>query len=374
MHRPFHAEHIGSLLRPAALRAARAEFEAGARDAAGLRAAEDAAIRHVVRLQEDAGLEVITDGELRRNTYSDSFTIGGLNGVEIRMTEPEGWSKSQTFGHRTARRIPAVTGKLSWKGPQNAENFRFLASVTSRTGKVTLPGPAYIHYRSGREHISRTAYPDLDSFWSDLVEAYHREIASLHEAGCRYVQIDETSLVKLGDDRARGLLKERGDDWRDLLRIYVDVVNRVLNGVPADMRVGLHICRSQDPSWQANVSYAPIAEAVFGGLNVPFFFLEYDTERSGGFEPLAYVPTDRSVVLGLVAPKQPEIETSDWLKGRIAEASRYIDLDRLALSPQCGFATNADVGGAMTEEIEAAKLRLVVDVARDVWGRTGAAG
>ncbi len=367
-HRPFRAEHIGSLLRPAALRAARTEFDAGARDAASLRAVEDAAIRDVVKLQEDAGLQVVTDGELRRSTYSDSFTIGGLNGVEIRMTEPEGWSKSQTFGHRTARRIPAVTGKVSWKGPQNAENFRFLASVTSRTGKVTLPGPAYIHYRAGREHISRDAYPTLDNFWSDLVGAYHKEIASLHAAGCRYVQIDETSLVKLGDERARGLLKERGDDWRDLLPLYVDVVNRVLRGVPADMRVGLHICRSQDPSWQANVGYDPIAEAVFQGIEVPFFFLEYDTERSGGFEPLALVPKDRSIVLGLVAPKIPEMETADYLKRRIDEAARFIDLDRLALSPQCGFATNAEVGGAMTEAIEAAKLKLVVDVSREVWG------
>jgi 5-methyltetrahydropteroyltriglutamate--homocysteine methyltransferase len=367
-NRPFRAEHIGSLLRPASLKAARAEFEAGARDAAGLRAAEDAAIRHVVKLQEDAGLQVVTDGELRRNTYSDSFTIGGLNGVEIIMTEPEGWSKSQAHGHRTARRIPAVTGKVSWKGPQNAENFRFLASVTKCTGKVTLPGPAYIHYRAGREHISSSAYPSLDNFWSDLVDAYHKEIASLHAAGCRYVQIDETSLVKLGDDRARALLKERGDDWRDLLPLYVDVVNRVLAGVPADMRVGLHICRSQDPSWQANVGYDPIAEIVFGTMKVPFFFLEYDDERSGTFEPLKFVPKDKSIVLGLVAPKVPTIETADYLKRRIEQASKYVDLDRLALSPQCGFATNADVGGAMTEEIEAAKLKLVVDVSRQVWG------
>ena len=367
-NRPFRAEHIGSLLRPASLKAARAEFEAGARDAAGLRAAEDSAIRHVVKLQEDAGLQVVTDGELRRNTYSDSFTVGGLNGVEIIMTEPEGWSKSQSHGHRTARRIPAVTGKVSWKGPQNAENFRFLASVTSRTGKVTLPGPAYIHYRAGREHISSTAYPTLDNFWSDLVDAYHKEIASLHAAGCRYVQIDETSLVKLGDDRARSLIKERGDDWRDLLPLYVDVVNRVLAGVPADMRVGLHICRSQDPSWQANVGYDPIAETVFGTMKVPFFFLEYDDERSGTFEPLKFVPRDKCVVLGLVAPKVPAIETADYLKRRIEEASKYVDIDRLALSPQCGFATNADVGGVMTEEIEAAKLKLVVDVSRQVWG------
>jgi 5-methyltetrahydropteroyltriglutamate--homocysteine methyltransferase len=322
----------------------------------------------VVKLQEDAGLKVVTDGEFRRNTYSDSFTIGGLNGVEILMTEEQGWSKSQAFGHRTARRIPAVTGKISWKGPQNAADFKFLASVTKQTGKVTLPGPAYIHYRAGRANIDKAAYPNLDTFFADLAGAYHKEIASLHEAGCRYVQIDETSLVKLGDERARELLAARGDKWQDLLKLYVDVVNAVVSGVPADMRVGLHICRSQDPNWQANVSYGPIAEAVFQGVKVPFFFLEYDNERAGGFEPLAAMPKDRSVVLGLVASKAPEVETADYLKRRVEEASKFVDLDRLALSPQCGFATSANVRGAMTQEIEAAKLKRIADVAREIWG------
>ena len=368
-HRPFRAEHIGSLLRPPALRAARTKVAAGALDAAGLRAAEDAAVRDVVKLQEDVGLQVVTDGEMRRNTYSDSFTIGGLNGVEIRMTEPEGWSKSQSHGHRTARRIPAVIHKVTWKGPQNAADFAFLKSVTTRTPKITLPGPAYIHYRAGRLNISRDAYPSLDEFFADLVEAYGKEINSLYDAGCRYVQIDETSLVKLGDDRARQLLKERGDDWADLLKLYVDVVNRVIRTAPADMRVGLHICRSQDPSWQANVSYGPISEAVFQGIDAPFFLLEYDNDRAGGFEPLAAVPKDRSVVLGLVSSALPELETADYLKRRIEEASKFIDLDRLALSPQCGFATNAEAGGAMTQEIEAAKLKRVVDVSREVWGQ-----
>ena len=368
-HRPFRAEHIGSLLRPAALRAARTQLMAGGLDAAGLRAAEYAAVLHVVKMQEDAGLQGLTDGEMRRNTYSDSFTVGGLHGVEIRLTEQEGWSKSETHGHRTARRIPAVSGKIAWKGPQNAADFAFLKSVASRTPKITLPGPAYIHYRAGRANIDKTAYPDLDGFFADLVEAYGKEIKSLYDVGCRYVQIDETSLVKLGDERARQLLADRGDHWADLLKLYVEVVNGVARTAPADMRVGLHICRSQDPSWQANVSYGPIAEAVFQGIEVPFFFLEYDNERAGGFEPLASVPKDRCVVLGLVASKQPEIETADYLKRRIDEASKFIDLDRLALSPQCGFATSWDVGGAMTEAIEAAKLKRVVDVATEVWGR-----
>ena len=232
-HRPFRAEHIGSLLRPAALRAARTQLMAGGLDAAGLRAAEDAAVLHVVKMQEDAGLQVLTDGEMRRNTYSDSFTVGGLHGVEIRLTEQEGWSKSETHGHRTARRIPAVTGKIAWKGPQNAADFAFLKSVASRTPKITLPGPAYIHYRAGRANIDKTAYPDLDGFFADLVEAYGKEIKSLYDVGCRYVQIDETSLVKLGDERARQLLADRGDHWADLLKLYVEVVNGVARTAPA---------------------------------------------------------------------------------------------------------------------------------------------
>ena len=209
---PFRDEHIGSLLRPPELLRAREQHAAGRLDRDALRAIEDEAIRAIVRLQEDAGLEVVTDGELRRGTYSDSFTSAGLLGVRIELTEEAGWSASQTHGHRMARRIPAVVSRIEWAGPQNAADFRYLRSMTSRTPKITLPGPCYIHYRAGRANISRDVYPDLDRFWSDLVEAYHREMRSLVDAGCSYLQIDETSLVKLGDPRVRHLLSERGDD------------------------------------------------------------------------------------------------------------------------------------------------------------------
>jgi 5-methyltetrahydropteroyltriglutamate--homocysteine methyltransferase len=366
MNPPFRAEHIGSLLRPPALLRARKEFAEGCIDQARLTAIENEAIRAVVRLQEDVGLAVITDGEFRRGTYSDSFTTSGLSGVSIDLTEDEGFSRSATHGHRMARRIPKVVDRIAWKGPQNANDFRFLRSVTSRTPKITLPGPCYIHYRAGRANI--TAYRDLDAFWSDLIAAYHQEMRSLADAGCSYLQIDETSLVKLGDPRVRGLLKERGDDWRDLLKTYIDAVNAVAAGAPPGMTVGVHICRSQDPSWQADVGYDPIAEPLFNDMKVGIYFLEYDNTRSGGFEPLAAVPPEKRVVLGLVASKVAELETANALKRRIEEASRYIKLEQLALSPQCGFATSASEHIGVTEEMERAKLALIVEVARAVWG------
>jgi len=297
---PFRAEHIGSLIRPPELLRARERHAAGELDRKGLAAIENAAIARVVKLQEDVGLHVVTDGEFRRGTYSDAFTNAGISGVKIEMTEERGWSRSQSHGHRMARRIPTVVGRVAWKGPQNADDFRFLKSLTTRTPKITLPGPCYIHYRAGRANICRDVYPDLDAFWSDLVEAYVQEMRSLADAGCRYLQIDETSLVKLGDPRVRQLLAERGDDWRDLLRIYVGVVNAVVAGAPEGMTIGIHVCRSQDPSWQADAGYDPIAEPLFNAMKVDNYFLEYDNARAGTFAPLRCVPEGKFVVLGLV--------------------------------------------------------------------------
>ncbi|HUB97997.1 MAG TPA: 5-methyltetrahydropteroyltriglutamate--homocysteine S-methyltransferase [Stellaceae bacterium] len=364
----YRADHIGSLLRPASLIAARADFDAGRIDAAALRAAEDGAIRDVVALQESVGLPAVTDGEFRRHTYSDSFTSSGLAGIEIALTEAEGWRKSDTMGHRMARRIPRVVSRVRWAGPQNARDFVFLKSVAKRTAKITLPGAAYIHYRAGREHISRTVYPDLDSFWTDIIAAYHDEMRSLAEAGCTYLQLDETSLVKLGDPKAQALLKERGDDWRELLRVYCDVINRVVAGAPHGMRVAIHVCRSQDPSWQATASYEPIAEAMFGGLDIGAFLLEWDGPRAGSFEPLRHLPAGKRVVLGLVSARATALETADALKRRIEEAARYTPLDRLGLSPHCGFSTNAHDSDATAQSMQRRKLERVVAVAREVWG------
>jgi 5-methyltetrahydropteroyltriglutamate--homocysteine methyltransferase len=365
---PFRAEHIGSLVRPSELLAARRALEAGEIGGKKLAEIEDKAIRAVVKLQEDAGLKVVTDGEFRRTTYSDAFTTAGISGVHMKLTEPEGWAASATHGHRTAQRVPAVVDRIQWTGAGNANDFAFLASCTSVTPKITLPGPAYIHYRAGRANISRDVYPDLDAFWSDLVAAYHREIASLHAAGCRYLQIDETSLVKLGDERARALLAARGDDWRDLLRVYIEAVNAVVAGAPKDMTIGVHVCRSQNPSWQADIGYDPIARELFNDMRVDNYFLEYDNARAGGFEPLALVPKGKHVVLGLMSSKTTDIESAELLEKRIEEATKFIDLDQLSLSPQCGFSTSVVLRIAMTETIQAAKLKRVVEVAQKVWG------
>jgi 5-methyltetrahydropteroyltriglutamate--homocysteine methyltransferase len=371
MNPPFRAEHIGSLLRPAELLRARKDYAAGKLNREGLRAVEDDAIRDVVRLQEDVGLQIVTDGEFRRGTYSDSFTQSGISGVSIEMTEERGFSKSETHGHRMARRIPKVVDRITWNGPQNAGDFRFLKTVTTKTPKITLPGPCYIHYRAGREHISPEVYPDLDAFWSDLVQAYVQEMRSLADAGCTYLQIDETSLVKLGDPRVRQLLRERGDNWRDLLRTYIGVINAVAAGAPAGMTVGIHICRSQDPSWQADVGYDPIAGPLFNDIKIGIYFLEYDNPRAGTFEPLGSLPRGKFVVLGLVASKVADLESADLLKRRIEEASRYVRLEQLALSPQCGFSTSASEHLGMSEAQERAKLTRIVEVAGDVWGEVG---
>ena len=322
----------------------------------------------MVKLQEDVGLEVVTDGELRRGTYSNSFTTSGLSGVEVELTEDHGWTQSETHGHRMARRIPKVVGRIEWKGPQNARDFRFLKSLTRRTPKVTLPGPCYIHYRAGRRNISSDVYPDLAKFWADVVTAYHQEMRALAGAGCRYLQIDETSLIKLGDPRVRDLLAERGDNWRDLLRIYIGVINAVVAGAPEGMTIGLHVCRSQDPSWQADVGYDAVAKPLFNDLNVDVYFLEYDNARAGTLIPLRLVPPGKFVVLGLVASKVAQLETVDYLKRRIEDASRYISLEQLCLSPQCGFSTSAGEHVTVSAQMQEAKLARIVEVAHAVWG------
>lgn len=365
---PFRAEHIGSLLRPQSLLDARRRHAAGEIDAARLRALEDEAIREVIARQENVGLQVVTDGEFRRGTYSESFTTSGITGISNVETEAQGFTRSAAHGHRTAQRIPRVVDRIRWTGPRHVDDFTYLKSLTKVTPKVTIPGPAYIHYRAGRDNISREVYPDLDGFWSDLVAAYHQEMTALADAGCTYLQIDETSLVKLGDPRVRKLLADRGDRWDDLLRLYTEVVNATVAGAPAGMSIGIHICRSQNPSWQADTGYDPIAPVLFNDMDVDFYFLEYDNERAGSFEPLAQVPKGKTVVLGLVSSHSSEVETADYLKRRIEEATRFIDLDQLALSPQCGFSTMASMSETASVDTETAKLAVIVDVAREVWG------
>jgi 5-methyltetrahydropteroyltriglutamate--homocysteine methyltransferase len=364
----FRAEQVGSLLRPPDLLRARADFDAGRIDRAALRAIEDDAIRAIVRLQEETGLGVVTDGEYRRNTYSDFLVGDGFSGVRMVVTEDAGWSPSAGHGHRTARRIPAVEAKIEAHGTGNAADFAFTQSLTARSVKITLPGPAFVHYRAGRANISRAIYPDLDAFWSDIVAAYRHELAALAAAGCTYVQLDETSLVKLGDPRAQELLAARGDDWRDLLRVYVDAINEVVRGAPDGLRIAMHVCRSQDQSWQADTSYEPIADALFNRCEVGAYLLEWNGPRAGSFEPLRRLPPGKRVVLGLITSQSAQVEAADEIKRRIEEAARYAPLEQLALSPQCGLSTGARAFDEASYERQRRKLTLVADVAREVWG------
>jgi 5-methyltetrahydropteroyltriglutamate--homocysteine methyltransferase len=365
---PFRAEHIGSFLRPEALLTARAEHEAGRLSAAELRAVEDQAIRDVVAMQEGLGLKMVTDGEFRRGTYTENFTTKGITGVTAANVGEGEWAYTDSAGHKAAGRIPTVHGRIAWHDSANAENFAFVKSITKATPKITLPGPCYIHFRAGRAHISREAYPNLDDFWTDLVTAYRIELEKLAAAGCTYVQLDETSLAKLGDPKIREALDARGDDWRQLLDRYVAVTNEVVAAAPSGMRIGMHLCRGNNAGhWQASGGYDAVAETMFRDIAIDFFFLEYDSPRAGTFEPLRAVPEGKIVVLGLVSTKNAALEPAELLEGRIAEAAKYMPREALALSPQCGF-SSGHKGNALTVEEQNAKLRRVVEVARRVWG------
>jgi 5-methyltetrahydropteroyltriglutamate--homocysteine methyltransferase len=366
---PFRAEHIGSFFRPPALLQARAGHAAGRVSDAELREAENAAIRDFVALQEGLGFKVVTDGELRRSTYTSNFTTSGLTGVASEPVDDANWSYTNASGHRDRPRLPAVHGRIRWHNSPNAEDFAFLKKVTRQTPKITLPGPCYIHFRAGRARISRDVYPDLAGFWSDLVAAYAVELTKLHDAGCRYVQLDETSIAKLGDASMRETLTARGDDWERLLDQYIDVINAVVDGAPTDMRIGMHLCRGNYLGhWQAAGGYEVVAERLFRGAAIDFFFLEYDSERAGSFEPLRKLPGHKVVVLGLVSTKAAALEPEDFLRQRIDDCARHVERDRLAISPQCGFSSSEAGNTVMSHAEGVAKLRRVVEVAQDVWG------
>lgn len=365
---PFRAELIGSLLRPERVKDARRRFEAGEIDAAALRKIEDEEIRAVVKMQEDMGFAVATDGELRRATYSDSFTTHGITGMEEGPDLGGNFAYTDSSGDQILQRVPQITGKVAWAGPTNVDDFKFLAGcVTTALPKVTLPGPAYIHFRSGRANISKDVYPDLRDFWKDLAGAYHDEMQALAAAGCRYIQIDETSIAKLGDPKIREGLAARGDDWQELLEVYTDAVNMVADGTPDGVALGMHLCRGNKAGhWQAAGGYDEVAEKLFRKLRVRFYFLEYDSPRAGSFEPLKALPDDKTVVIGAMTTKSGELESAAALKARIHEAAKYVAMDRLAISPQCGFSSSVE--GVMSIDQEKAKLARLVEVAQDLWG------
>lgn len=364
---PFHADQVGSLLRPPHLIEARDRRRKGLMTSDELKAIEDEAIRDVVRRQESVGLQSITDGEFRRQSYIIDFFRGALG--------PGGLSAEKgEFFHRNEKgeTIPleklVVHKKAMWSRPIFAEHFSFLQSVTTRTPKITVPSPVIVHFLGGRDAILREAYASLDQFWADLIEVYRAEFAALEKAGCRYLQVDETSLVKFGDPQIREIIGRRGDDWRTLVESYVEVINAVLSAAPRSMTVGIHVCRGNRRGfWQAEAGYEFMAEQLFRRLQASFYFLEFDSPRAGPLDALKFMSDGKTVVLGLVTTKSPQLEAPDMLRERVREAAKYVPMERLGLSPQCGFSGN--VGNtAMTIDEQTEKLRLVVDTARAIWG------
>ncbi|MCL4801496.1 MAG: 5-methyltetrahydropteroyltriglutamate--homocysteine S-methyltransferase [Burkholderiales bacterium] len=365
---PFRADHVGSLLRPPALLEARRRAEQGEITAAELTAAEDAAIREAVALQERAGLGAITDGEFRRGHFLVDF-LTSLDGIARTDASYAVAFKGEHGETSETRSMLAVTGKIRRARPASVAGFAFLKSATSRTPKLCIPSPTYLHMRGGRRVVSERAYPDIEEFWSDLVRAYHAEIADLAAAGCTYLQLDEIVYATMCDEAIRARMRADAIDPDEAVRKYAEVVSAIAAGAPENMTVAVHTCRGNHRSmWMAQGGYERVAGVVFAQPHVDALFLEFDTDRAGGFEPLRFVAADKTVVLGLVSSKRPELESKDLLKRRIDEAAKYVPLERLCLSPQCGFAST-ELGNRITPEIQRRKLELVVEVAQEVWGR-----
>jgi 5-methyltetrahydropteroyltriglutamate--homocysteine methyltransferase len=364
---PFRADHVGSLLRPPELLDARERFKNSAISAAELRAIEDAAIRNVVKMQEDVGLQGITDGEFRRASWHMDFLyqLGGATKVQDNLKVQFHNEKGDIEFTPAALR---VTGKLQLKKCIFGEDFTYLKSITKGTPKLTIPSPSMIHYRGGRAAIDAAVYPDMKEFWRDLSQVYADEVEQLGKLGCTYLQLDDTSLAYLNDPAQREHIAQIGGDAESQHLVYIDLINGALTKKPAGMTVCTHLCRGNfRSSWVAAGGYDHVADALFGQLNVDGFFLEYDDERSGGFEPLRFVPKGKRVVLGLVTSKRGTIESKDLLKRRIDEAAKYVPLEQICLSPQCGFSSTVE-GNALTVDEQIAKLRLIVETAREVWG------
>jgi methionine synthase II (cobalamin-independent) len=364
---PFRADHVGSFLRPASLLAARAGAAEGRLDADGLRSVEDAAIRDVVVLQEDLGLQSATDGEFRRTSWHMDFIyqLGGITRAEEKLQVAFKNAEGTTSFTSAALK---VSGKVGIDNTIFADAFTFLQStVTTAIPKLTIPSPSMVHYRGGAAAIDPSIYPDMEEFWHDLSAAYAEEIRRLGALGCTYLQLDDTSLAYLNDPAQRQMISERGEDAEHQHLRYIKQINAAIADRPDGMAITTHSCRGNFQSyWAAEGGYEFVAEALFSELDVDGFFLEYDDERSGGFEPLRFVPPGKMVVLGLVTTKRGELETKDQLKRRIDEASQFVPLDQLCLSGQCGFSSTVE-GNSLTLDEEIAKLRLVVETARDVW-------
>jgi 5-methyltetrahydropteroyltriglutamate--homocysteine methyltransferase len=369
---PFRGDHVGSLLRPEALLKSRIKFKAGEISAEELRNHENDCIKDVVKLQEAAGVQSITDGEFRRESFHVDFISQIKNvtsnwdfdtAVKLGEDHKAGEDKQMPY-------IPYINGKMDRPDAGiEVENYKFTSSLTDREVKITVPSPTMTHFRGGRDAIDKETYPEMEDFFADLARLYREELADLGAAGCKYVQFDDTNLAYLCDEKMRENARQLGEDPDELPATYAALINESIKGRPDDMAVCIHLCRGNAKSqWFASGGYEPIADKMFNLTDVDGFFLEYDDERSGGFEPLRFVPKgNKTIVLGLVTTKFDVIESKDEIKRRVEEASKYVDIDQLALSPQCGFSSNA-VGNLISVEDQIAKLRLVMETAEEIWG------
>jgi methionine synthase II (cobalamin-independent) len=367
---PFRADHVGSLLRPPELTRARAEFKAGRIAADELRSVEDEAILNAMALQRDVGLQTVTDGEFRRTSWHMDFiyALGGIEQVSGESIHVQFRSSENEYDYTQPGMRVADTITL----PETifADAFTYVRDHAGpgQTPKLTIPSPSMVHYRGGNSSLDPSAYADVDAFWDDLTTAYAAQVRGVYELGCRYLQLDDTSLAYVNDPAQRAHIEQIGGDPEHLHEQYIANLNRALADKPDDLVITTHLCRGNNQSmWAAEGGYDFVAEALFGDLAVNGYFLEFDDERSGGFEPLRFVPAGKQVVLGLVTTKRPELEDRDLLKRRIEEASQYVDIDQLCLSPQCGFSSTEE-GNKLTIDEERAKLELIVEVAADVWG------
>jgi len=361
---PFRADMVGSLLRTPALKEARARQAAGTIDAAALAAVEDAEITALVRRQEAVGLQAVTDGEFRRSWWHYDFlwNLDGVSRVEVA-------GGIQFAGVQTKAEAPHVTGKIGFSGHPFLAHFRFLKSIAKATPKMTIPSPSMLHYRSGRKLINMGVYPDMEDFYIDLGNAYGKAVQAFAAEGCRYLQLDDVSFAYFCDPEQRRMLAERGDDPDKQPGIYAGMINRALAGRPSDMVISMHLCRGNFRStFVASGGYEPIADLLFNQVDVDAYFMEWDTDRAGGFEPLRFLPKGKSVVLGLVTSKTGTLEKRDDILRRIEEAAKFAPIEQLCLSPQCGFASTEE-GNVLAEDEQWAKLAMIVDISREVWGR-----
>jgi 5-methyltetrahydropteroyltriglutamate--homocysteine methyltransferase len=363
---PLRAEHVGSFPRPEALIRARAEHAAGKISVDALRAAEDAAIRPIIAMQERVGIGAVTDGEFRRASWRDA-PFEHLDGFTKARTEADFTFRLFDGTTRKAGPVPSVTGKVKRRTPMTADTFSLLKAMTKAHPKANLPTPSVTHFFRGKASLDNKLYPDVTALMADVTAAYREEVADLAARGCTYLQMDEVPLAVICDPRNREIVQKRGEDPDHVIDAYIDAINDSIRDRPASMAVAVHMCRGNMGHGMANGGYEAIAERLFGGLNVDGYLLEYDTPRAGDFEPLRFVPKGKRVALGIMTTKNPEVETADALKRRIEEAGRSIDIDQLALCPQCGFSSNVGTGNFSLDVVER-KLARLVEVADQVWG------